>query len=206
MHLTEKNRVEAFSDGVFAIALTLLILEIHLPHSLANNHDLYRALLNLWPSFVAFLFSFFVVLVMWYTHHDLLRLVRGVDKNFIFANGLLLLAVTFVPFPTAVLAEYLPTPACNAATAFYCGSYILVSGAFYVFWQSMARNRRLIRHDVPDVLLERINSAYTYGPLAYVAATLISLRSAGLGLTVCCSLWLLWLRVNYRPATAVAAE
>lgn len=199
--LTENTRVEAFSDGVFAIALTLLILEIHLPHDLATNHDVYQALLKLWPSFLAFLVSFFAVLCMWYTHHDLMKLVRGVDKSFLFANGLLLLAVTFVPFPTAVLAEYLPTPACNAASAFYCGSYIVVSLAFYVFWRVISTNRRLIRNDVPDDLCHRITTAFTYGPLAYMVATLVSLKSAGLGLTLCCSLWILWLGLNYRPAT-----
>ncbi len=110
------GRAEAFSDGVFAIAITLLILEIRVPHV---EHGLWAGLLALWPSYVAFLMSFVVILIMWVNHHELLRMVRGVNYPFLFANGLLLLTVTFVPFPTAVLAANLATteakPAANRA-------------------------------------------------------------------------------------------
>ena len=92
------GRVEAFSDGVFAIAITLLILEIRVPHV---AHGLWAGLLALWPSYVAFLLSFVVILIEWVNHHELLRNVQGVSYPFLFANGLLLLTVTFVPFPTA---------------------------------------------------------------------------------------------------------
>src|SRR6266536_5037577 len=97
------TRVEAFSDGVFAIAITLLILEIRVPHV---DHGLWAGLVALWPSYVAFLMSFAVILIMWVNHHELLRMVGGVTYPFLFTNGLLLLTVTFVPFPTAVLAAY----------------------------------------------------------------------------------------------------
>src|SRR3989441_11196149 len=110
------TRVEAFSDGVFAIAITLLILEIRVPHV---EHGLWAGLLALWPSYVAFLMSFVVILIMWVNHHELLRMVRGVNYPFLFANGLLLLTVTFVPFPTAVLAANLATPDAEAAGALY---------------------------------------------------------------------------------------
>ena len=96
-------RVEAFSDGVFAIAITLLILEIRVPHAGAE-HGLWAGLVALWPSYVAFVLSFFVILIMWVNHHELIRLVRAVGYPFLFANGLLLLTVTFVPFPTAAPA------------------------------------------------------------------------------------------------------
>jgi uncharacterized membrane protein len=103
--MTESTgRVEAFSDGVFAIAITLLILEIRAPHA-GLEGGLWAGLLTLWPSYVAFLLSFFVILIMWVNHHELMRLVRAVNYPFLFANGLVLLTVTFVPFPTAVLAE-----------------------------------------------------------------------------------------------------
>lgn len=98
-------RVEAFSDGVFAIAITLLILEIPVPHPGAGggHGKLWGSLAAIWPSYLAFVFSFFVILIMWVNHHELMRLVRVVDYPFLFANGFLLLSVTFVPFPTAVL-------------------------------------------------------------------------------------------------------
>src|SRR4029077_7695046 len=113
------SRVEAFSDGVFAIALTLLILEIRVPHP-TPDQSLWAGLVALWTSYVAFVLSFFVVLVMWVNHHELMRLARTVGYPFLFANGLLLLSVTFVPFPTAILAQYLATADAKVAVAFYC--------------------------------------------------------------------------------------
>ena len=106
----ETSRVEAFSDGVFGIALTLLILDIQLPHEsapLAGNRELFAALLKLWPTFLAFVLSFGTVLTMWVNHHELFRHAFRVDRRLLITNGFLLLAVTFVPFPTAVLADYL---------------------------------------------------------------------------------------------------
>src|SRR3989454_9603804 len=108
------TRVEAFSDGVFAIAITLLILEIRVPRV---EHGLWAGLLALWPSYIAFLLSFVVILIMWVNHHELLRMVRAVNYPFLFANGFLLLTVTFVPFPTAVVAAYLATPDARVAGA-----------------------------------------------------------------------------------------
>lgn len=117
------SRLEAFSDGVFAIAITLLILEIRVPHAGAEG-DLWAGLVALWPSYLAFVLSFFVILIMWVNHHELMRQVRAVGYPFFFANGFVLLTVTFVPFPTAVLAEHLATAEARAAVTFYCGTFV----------------------------------------------------------------------------------
>lgn len=127
----ETGRVEAFSDGVFAIAITLLILEISPPAVLA------QALLDLWPSYLALLLSFFVILIMWINHHGLFNLVRRVNQGFLYANGFLLLLISFVPFPTALLAEYLDGGAVNAAAAFCCGTFIFISMGYNLIWQCM---------------------------------------------------------------------
>ena len=100
------NRLEAFSDGVFAIAITLLILDITFPHGGVES-SLWDRLLALWPFLVAFVLSFFVILVTWITHHDLIRLVRESSRPLQLANGFALLYVTFIPFVTGVLAENL---------------------------------------------------------------------------------------------------
>src|SRR5690349_6439507 len=106
----ETTRVEAFSDGVFAIAMTLLILEITVPSAREgasmDNRALLHSLLALWPSYLAFLLSFGTVLVMWINHHGLFKHAHRADNRLLFANGFLLLVVTFIPFPTAVLAQY----------------------------------------------------------------------------------------------------
>ena len=95
----ETGRVEAFSDGVFAIAITLLVLEFKVPHlpEGATGRDLFHALLKLWPSLIAFLGSFIAILIMWINHHGLFRLIHKIDPPFLFANGFMLLMVTFVP-------------------------------------------------------------------------------------------------------------
>ena len=127
----ETARVEAFSDGVFGIAMTLLILEFHvpvIPHGDADaRRQLIHDLLALWPSAVAFLLSFGTVLIMWINHHGLFKHAHRADNHLLFANGFLLLIVTFVPFPTWVLAEYLDRRAANVAATFYCATFVLVS-------------------------------------------------------------------------------
>ena len=108
----ETARLEAFSDGVFAIAMTLLALELKDPRvEPATAGSLASGLLNQWPSYLAFFSSFFTVLVMWVHHHAIFRQVQRVDVRLLFANGFLLLLITAVPFPTAIVAQYLRTPA-----------------------------------------------------------------------------------------------
>ena len=140
------SRLEAFSDGVFAIAITLLILEIRVPPAGVEG-GLWVRLVALWPSYLAFGFSFFVILVMWVNHHELMRLVRAVGYAFLFANGLLLLTVTFVPFPTAVLAEHLATTEASTAVTFYCGTFVVNSLAWGLLFAAIVRGR-LFRADV----------------------------------------------------------
>jgi len=195
----ETGRVEAFSDGVFAIAITLLVLEFKVPHlpEGATGRDLFLALLKLWPSLIAFLGSFIAILIMWINHHGLFRLIHKIDPPFLFANGFMLLMVTFVPFPTAVLAEYLGTPGERVAAAFYIGSFVVVSIAFNVFWATAVK-RRVIKHSVPDAVVARIRNAYRFGLGVYAASALLALWNAPLGLAACLSLWIYWSVLEYR--------
>jgi len=189
------SRVEAFSDGVFAIALTLLILEIRVPHA-TPDHTLWAGLVALWPSYVAFVLSFFVVLVMWVNHHELMRLARTVSYPFLFANGLLLLSVTFVPFPTAILAQYLATADAKVAVAFYCGSFLVNSLAWNLLFATIVRGR-LLRPDIDAATIVRVRRAYVFGPVVYAVATIAALFQPVLGLVVNASLWLLWIGFGY---------
>ncbi len=196
----ETARVEAFSDGVFAIAITLLILEIRVPNltGSGSNEALLAATLSLWPSFVALILSFMAILIMWVSHHELMRVVRHVDHPLLFANGFLLLMVTNVPFPTAVLAKYLGTPAENAAVVLYCFTFIAIAIAYLTLFASIAYKRRLIRPEVSDADLSRVWKAYWFGPVAYGTAAAAACWSAAAGLIICLSLWLLWIRLGYQ--------
>jgi len=195
----ETGRVEAFSDGVFAIAITLLILEIKVPHfpGGATNAQVFRALVHLWPSYVAFLLSFFAILIMWINHHGLFRLIHRVDSPFLYTNGAMLLLVTFVPFPTALLAAYLGQPGEHTATAAYCGTFVLVSIAFNAFWE-VATGRGLLRRGVSEKHVAKIRNAYRFGLVVYVAAALLALWRPVVGLGLCLSLWIFWIILDYQ--------
>jgi uncharacterized membrane protein len=194
----ESARLEAFSDGVFAIAVTLLILEVRVPVlAVVSNHDLLAALARLWPSFFAFVLSFLVVLLIWINHHELFRMVQGVDRLLLFANGALLLMVTFVPFPTGMLARYMGTPAANTAVAFYCGTFFVTGICHNLLLESVVHNRRRLRADVSNQEVARVRRSYRLGLLAYFISTLVAMWSAVAGLVLSGLLWVLWATLRY---------
>ena len=195
----ETSRVEAFSDGVFAIALTLLILGIKVPdfNSLETNDELFKALINLWPSYFAFVFSFSAVLIMWINHHGFFKYLKKINAAFLYANGFLLLSVTFMNFPTAILARYFDTPAFNIATAFYCGSLLLVNISYNLLWFSSAYKRKLIKDDISDALIFKIRNAYWFGFFVYLAAFIISFFFPIIGILICIFLWIFWMTLDY---------
>ena len=115
------GRLEAFSDGVFAIAITLLGLEMKVPSLTTSSEKggLGSALLEQWPVYASFLTSFFIILVIWFSHHSVFKLVQGMNKPLFFANALLLCAVTIIPFTTVLVAEYFNTAYRNLAILVY---------------------------------------------------------------------------------------
>jgi uncharacterized membrane protein len=170
---SETSRVEAFSDGVFAIAITLLILEIRIPSGV-NAGQLGIALLKLWPSYLAFLTSFGTIGIMWMNHHRLFTLINRLDDGLIGLNTLLLLGVTWIPFPTAVLSQHLLGPDQYISAVLYSGSYVVIAIVFNVLWRYAVR-RRLV---VDDVNVDSITRQYFLGPVFYLIALLIGLANA----------------------------
>lgn len=178
--LQESARVEAFSDGVFAIAITLLILELKVPHP--GGAPLGSKLVEQWPSYAAYLTSFATIGIMWLNHHRLFQLIRRVDHSLLVLNGLLLLGISVVPFPTALMADYLGTPGETLAALVYSGTYVYIAIAFNWLWRyasSPKRSPSLLRvpHDGPEVLA--IHEQYRFGPLFYVASFLLAWWNAG---------------------------
>jgi uncharacterized membrane protein len=202
--LKETRRVEAFSDSVFAVAITLLILDFRvwdMPRA-ATNHQLLQALLAFWPSLLALILSFSTVLTMWANHRGYFKMLGGVDRKLVFANGFLLLTITFVPFPTAVLARYINGDTANVAAAFYCATYVVINLAYNVLWYSSAHKRRLIRPEVPDSHLKKIRNAYLLGFPIYVLAVAASFVTAYGGIAICMALWPVWAKLDYEPPRA----
>src|SRR4051812_37101922 len=166
-----KGRLEAFSDGVFAIAITLLVLEIRVP-SPRSGHTLAHELLHLWPSYFAYVVSFVTIGIIWVNHHAVIAAAKAADRRLLFRNLLLLLIVAFIPFPTAVLAEFLREGhGQNTAAAFYAGSFFAMGMAFRFLWTYTAEER-------PPAI----------GPVLYAVATLVALWSAPVSVGICAGL------------------
>ena len=171
----------------FAIAITLLILEIKIPQGpFEGPHALFYELSDehFLSSFLAFFLSFVSILVMWVNHHRIFTLVRRVDDAFLYWNGLLLLFVTFVPFPTALLAEHLPREAAKGAAAMYAGTAFMISLAFTALWRHAIRDARLLAPDT-DREVKELSRQYRYGPLAYLVALGLSYFSAIASVGLC---------------------
>ena len=192
------TRLEAFSDAVFAIAITLLILEINFPHGGVEG-NLWDRLLALWPFFMAFALSFFVILVTWITHHDLIHLVRESSRSLQLANGFALLYVTFIPFATGVLAENLTSSDVNIAVALYCGTFVVGSAAFNIL-VAIIINGQLLRKDVDTQIIYRIRKGFRIVFLVYLVTTLIALVMPFLALAINVAVRIFLLSIRYKPA------
>jgi uncharacterized membrane protein len=177
---TETGRIEAFSDGMFAIAITLLILEVKVPNPAAGH--LATALVQQWPSYLAFVLSFFYIGVMWMNHHRMFTHIRRSDDTLLILNLLLLLGITAVPFPTAVLAANLGNPDQKTATVFYNAVYIVIAVFFNVLW------RYAVRRELVDKQLARsaamISRQYAVGPLMYLVCLVLAFVDVRLSLGV----------------------
>jgi len=169
----ETGRVEAFSDGVFAIAMTLLVLNVRVPNT-DQPGQLGSLLWQQWPSYLAFVISFAFIGIMWVNHHRLFVHIRRIDHMLLVLNGALLLGVTAVPFPTAVLAQYLGKADEKAATMLYAGTYVVVAVFFNVLWRYAASGHRLLGEEVDEAEVNRITRQYAYGPLLYLACFVLA--------------------------------
>jgi uncharacterized membrane protein len=184
-----KGRLEAFADGVFAIAATLLIIEVQLP-----SGDVGRGLLDIWPSYFAYALSFLSIGIMWVNHHVVVSYVREADRAFLFINLFLLMAIAFLPFPTAVYAEHLREPGAEPAAVAYGLTFVVIASFFQLFWQ-YAR-RRLLRPDADRREVTGINRSYLPGVPLYAAATLVALWSATAALAVFAAIALVYVSAS----------
>jgi len=200
----ETGRVEAFSDGVYAIAITLLVLELKVPQDLSGA-GLRHALLDEWPGFAAFLVSFATIGIMWINHHRLFTLIRRVDHVLLVLNLLLLLGVTVVPFPTSLVSRYLGHEGERLAALVYAGWSIVIALGYTALWRyasSPARRPAMLHvpHDSPPV--RAIHVQFAFGPPLYLVAFLLAFWSAGASLAVCGGLAVLFLTPPRAPASA----
>jgi uncharacterized membrane protein len=179
----ETSRVEAFSDGVFAIAITLLILEIKVPDTTPTG--LASQLWRQWPSYAAFLISFAFIGIMWINHHRLFSHIRHSDNGLLTLNLLLLLGVCVVPFPTAVVAKQWIGGDRRTAMLLYNATYFMIAILFNVLWRYCAsRDGRLLGAGADRESVRKITLQYGIGPLAYLICLLAAFVSVNASLAM----------------------
>jgi uncharacterized membrane protein len=178
----DTGRLEMFSDGVFAIAITLLIIEIQPPESM---HNLGHKLLDLWPSYVAYTLSFLLIGLVWANHHVMFTRIARADRVLVFLNTLLLLNVAFVPFPAAVIARAFADGESEAIAVLLYGVVLTVGGiAFNAVWRYAVHGRRLVDESMTDHEIATISRRFIIGPMAYAAATVIGVVVPKVGLAL----------------------
>jgi uncharacterized membrane protein len=173
------GRLEAFSDGVFAIAITLLVLDLAVPPLTASERDgLWAALGHEWPSYFAYLVSFLVIGIIWINHHTMLTLVQRVDRPILFANLMLLLTVSVIPFPTRLLAEYLLEPDAHVAAAVYSATMLVMGFTFWTLWLTITRRPERLHRPLDAATRRATLRRFGAGQVVYAAAIGLSFVSA----------------------------
>jgi uncharacterized membrane protein len=180
------SRLEAFSDGVLAIAITLLVIEIHSPE-IGEGETLAQALWAQWPSYVAYLVSFLTIGVIWLNHHRIFEQVVRVDGPLLLLNLNLLLWTALIPFPTAVVAEHMggTGEAAQTAAALYCGVLLLMSLSFGGLFAWVTHDDRLLHRLPPPGVVRAARQRFMLGLVVYAVAFALSWASAPLALVLC---------------------
>jgi len=166
----ETGRIEAFSDGVFAVAITLLVLNIQPPPHDALPQGPYGLLDFLgrqWAIYLAFVTSFATIGIMWVNHHRLYTHIKRADNTLLLLNLLLLLVIVFVSFPTALMAEYITQPDPRVAAVIYSGTFLLMAICFNLVWRYAAHKNRLLDSNANIQEVRAITGQYRLGPLFY---------------------------------------
>jgi uncharacterized membrane protein len=164
------SRAEAFSDGVFAIAITLLVLNL----VVSGHGTLTSQLLAAWPRYFAYVVSFLTIGIMWMNHHTILAHVERVDRPFLVINLLLLMGIVAIPFPTALVADNLTGKGGTAAAVTYGLVMIAISLGFAGLWIYVVTHAAALGAALPPETLRQSIPGFTGGLIAYLAATLIA--------------------------------
>jgi uncharacterized membrane protein len=185
------RRLEAFSDAVFAIAITLLALNLQVPVlTTVTPQALAATLAAKWPTYLSFLLSFLTLLIAWVYHHRLLQGAKRAGTGLLFTNGILLLIVSSVPFPTALLGAYLTTPAASVVCAIYAGYIGALNFTYNLLWWEVVRRQR--RNHLQGWRPPTSMILSYLGFPCYLVAVGIAFWSPVATLVICGTLWVVW--------------
>jgi uncharacterized membrane protein len=193
------GRLEMFSDGVFAIAITLLVLEIRPPE---DTHELAHELGELWPSYLAYVISFLLIGLVWANHHAMFEHIVRADRPLLFLNVLLLMDVAFLPFPTAVMANAFQDGAGERLAVVFYGVTLVVGSVFFnAIWQYARRQHRLLGAHTSVEEARQIGRRFLIGPILYSAGTALGAVSSSAGV----ALYAFLIVFYWLPGRALAA-
>src|SRR3954447_23128621 len=175
------NRLEAFSDGVFAVAITLLVLEINIP----GGEDLWHQLKDEWPSFASFFVSFWVIGIIWVNHHGVVDHLKRADRPVLYLNLLVLMTVVFIPFSTALMADHLKSGADETVAAVvYSGAFLAMAIAFGLLWTYITKRREALGVELSDAEVRRTSITFQIGNPFYAIAVAVAFISPAVVLVI----------------------
>lgn len=190
----ETLRIETFSDGVFCIAVTLLSIEIGVEfHGDISNDGLRKALMEKWPICLAYVISFINVLLAWIGHHGLFKLLHKIDNNIMVWNGVLLMLVALVPFPTKTLGLYLQTAALQTAVVFYTGYFVLISLAFRLLWFAASKQKNLLINSITNHQVVKTTRNENIGLFCNSIIFIVSFINPWAALVLSFLMWVYWI-------------
>lgn len=201
----ETVRMEAFSDGVFAIDITLLTFQLRAPDlkAAASGQTLAMALLQQWPSYIAYFISFTTIFIIWLNHHRMYNVIQRSDARFMFYNGLLLLLVSIVPFTTSLLANYINTPAYPLSSIIYMLLFAAISGTLFGMWNHATDNYRLLKRPAANVRVQTVRTSFILSTVIYGVAAGLSLLAPSLSILVSLAMVVYLSRLKYHREKVV---
>lgn len=190
----ETLRIETFSDGVFCIAVTLLSIEIGVElHGDVTNKELTHALLAKWPIYLAYVASFVNVLLAWIGHHSLFKMLHRSDNSIMITNGLLLMLVALVPFPTKTLGEFLLSGGFKVAVIFYTAYFVLISIAFWLLWFAARRKPGILMQNVSVNQIKITTRNENIGLICNTIIFAVAFINPWLALALSFVMWVYWI-------------
>jgi TMEM175 potassium channel family protein len=195
---SDTGRLETFADGVIAIAITLLILEVKVPT--AKGDQLAAAVVHAWPSYAGYAVSFLTIGVIWVNHHHMFKLIERTTHAFLMLNVVFLMTIAFLPWPTALVAGYIRDPAGRqVAAAVYGLTMVAIAVMFNLVWWYASNRGRLLVPGIDAATIAATNRSYLLGPIVYGAAALIAPLNAFVSLSIYAALAVYWLLPGTGP-------
>jgi uncharacterized membrane protein len=195
----DTSRLETFADGVMAIAITLLILLVAVP-DVHGPGELARELAKQWPSYAGYAVSFLTIGVIWVNHHHMFKLIERTNHAFLIMNVLFLMTIAFLPWPTALVADYVRDPnGRTVATVVYGLTMVAIAVMFNVVWRYASGRGRLLSSGVNPEAIARSRRDYLAGPIVYSIATMLALWNPFVSLAIYAGLAVYWLLPGTGP-------